>query len=54
MIYIIYIYIYIYIIASTLIANTEIFAFIAILLFKLLSSKVFYLQTAKAIETVLK
>ena len=42
-----------YIIASTQITNTEMFAFIAALLFKLLSSK-FCLKTEKTIETLKK
>ena len=42
-----------YMIASTQITNTEIFAFITVLVFKLLSRKIF-LQTEKTIETVKK
>ena len=38
-------------IASTQISNTEIFAFIAVLLFKLLGRKVLF-KTEKTIETV--
>ena len=42
-----------YTITSTQITNTESFAFIAALVFKLLSSKV-YLKTEKTIETAKK
>ena len=41
-------------IASTQITNPEIFAFIAILIFKLLSCKVLFVYTEKTIETVKK
>ena len=43
-----------YMIASTQITNTEIFAFIAFLVFKLLSRKVLFINRKKTIETVKK
>ena len=43
-----------YMIVSTRITNTEIFAFIVVLVFKLLSHKVLFTQTELTIETVKK
>ena len=43
-----------YMIISTRITNTEIFAFIVVLVFKLLSHKVLFTQTELTIETVKK
>ena len=41
-----------YMIASTQIMSTEAFAFIAVLVFKLLSRKVLFIKKKKTIETV--
>ena len=43
-----------YMIASTQITNTEIFAFIAVLVFKLFSRKVLFINRYVKIETVKK